>query len=270
MAARLRVYKTEGIILRRKNVGEADSIFTVFSATEGRFDAVARGVRKARSHMRGHLEPLTRSRLMLAQGRSLDVLTQAETVAPYLSLREDLERLATGLYAAELIERFAGEREPAPELYALLSALLEGLDEGMPVDLARWFEVQLLARTGYEVQADHCATCAGPLAQVATLLCPSAGGLVCGGCRNGAGPGRLISVRAVKVLRFARTASLDQFAQLRLGDGLGLELRSALADVIREIVDAETRVGRFLGDIEALPPVSALDEDSVYNDSTSA
>ena len=268
MGARPRVYKTEAIILRRRNIGEADSIFTVFSPNEGKFDAVARGVRKARSHMRGHLEPLTKSRLMLAQGRSLDVLTQAETVAPYTSLREDLDRLATGLYAAELIDRFAGEREAAPDLYALLSAVLEGLDEGLPVDVVRWYEVQLLAHCGYEVQAERCTVCARALEPIPTLLCPSAGGLVCEGCRDGVGPGRLISVRAIKVLRFARSASIDQFAQLRFGYGLGMELRTALADVIRGIVDAETRVGRFLDALDALPSVSALDEGPVYNEGT--
>ena len=218
MATRPRVYKTEGIILRRRNIGEADSVFTIFSPGEGKFDAVDRGVRKARSHMRGHLEPLTRSRLMLAQGRSLDVLTQAETVAPYINLREDLARLATGLYAAELIDRFAGEREPAPELYGLLSAFLDGLDEGMPLVLARWFEVQLLALAGYGIQDECCAACSNPLIPEPTLLCPSAGGLVCAGCRNGVGPGRLISVRAIKVLRFAGAASLDTFSQLQVGE----------------------------------------------------
>jgi DNA repair protein RecO (recombination protein O) len=257
MPSRPRVYKTEGIILRRRNIGEADSIFTVFSPTQGKFDAVAKGVRKARSHMRGHLEPLTRCRLMVAHGRSLDVLTQAETVASCLGIRDDLDRLATGLYAAELIDRFLGEREAAPEPYALLSALLDGLNEGLTVDLARWFEVQLLACTGYEIQAERCAVCSRQLAPEPTLFCPSAGGLACGDCRGGVGPGRLISVRAIKVLRFARSASLDEFAQVHLGDELASELRAALADVVREIVETETRAGRFLGELAALPPTPA-------------
>ena len=253
MSSRSRVYKTEGIILRRRNIGEADSIFTVFSPTEGKFDAVAKGVRKPRSHMRGHLEPLTKCRVMIAHGRSLDVLTQAETVAPYLRVRDDLDRLATGLYAAELVDRFVGEREAVPESYALLSALLEGLDEGLTVEVARWFEVQLLQRSGYEIQAERCAICARQFDPEPTLLCPSAGGLVCARCRGGVGPGRLISVRAMKVLRFARTASLDEFAQLRLDDSLCGELRAGLADMLREILESESRTGRFLGDLAALP-----------------
>src|SRR6185295_3537772 len=67
LAERPRVYNVEGVILRRRNIGEADSIFTVLSPYAGKFDAVARGVRKPRSRMRGHLEPLTRCRLLLAR-----------------------------------------------------------------------------------------------------------------------------------------------------------------------------------------------------------
>ena len=77
MAERPRTYTAEGVILRRRNIGEADSIFTVYSDREGKFDAVARGVRKTRSKMRGHLEPLTRSRFLIAKGRTLDVFAQA-------------------------------------------------------------------------------------------------------------------------------------------------------------------------------------------------
>ena len=54
MTTRPRVFRAEGIVLRRRNIGEADSIFTVLGTDGHRFEAVARGVRKARSRMRGH------------------------------------------------------------------------------------------------------------------------------------------------------------------------------------------------------------------------
>ena len=266
MGNRPRVYKTEAIILRRRNIGEADSILTVFSPREGKFDAVARGVRKARSHMRGHLEPLTRSRVMLAQGRSLDVFTQAETIAPYLLLRSDLERSASALYGAELIDRFVGEREAAEEAFALFSLLLDGLEEGLRIQVLRWFEVQLLAVSGYELQVEACSVCSQRLKAQETLLCPSAGGLVCDSCRAGAGPGRMLSVRAIKVLRFARTATIDQFSGVQCDESLQRELRSALGDVIREVTEAETRAGRFVDVVASLPAASTLDDDAVYNE----
>lgn len=252
MSARGRSYNTEGVILRRRNLGEADSIFTVFSPREGKFDAIAKGVRKPRSHMRGHLEPLTRSQLHLAQGRNLDIFTQAETIAAYRGVRDDLDRLTLALYCCELVERFTVERAPQPRLYDLLTELLEGLDTNAPLTIGRSFELQILAQCGFELQLAACAICGGRLMEQDTLFSASSGGLVCDGCRAKAESGRILSVRAIKVLRFARTASIGQFAGLRLEEGLEAELQRALADSIRLVLDRETNSRRYL-DLLAQP-----------------
>ncbi len=253
MAERPRTYKTEGVVLRRRNIGEADSIFTVFSEDQGKFDAVAKGVRKARSHMRGHLEPLTRSRFLIAQGSSLDVFTQAETITAYRGVREDLDRGAEAIYCAELVDRLTVERQEHRDVYELLLDELDALDAGCPLHVTRLFEVRLLAMLGFELQVDGCATCGSRLAEEDQLLAPAAGGLVCPSCRAGAGAGRRISPRAIKVLRFARDASMERFAGLRVDAGLGRELHLALADVIRAVLEREVNAGRFVEQVARLP-----------------
>lgn len=247
--ARTRSYNTEAIVLRRRNLGEADSIFTVFSPTEGKFDAVAKGVRKAKSRMRGHLEPLTRSKLHVAQGRSLDVFAQAETIAAFIRIRDDLDRLTLALYCCELVDRFTVDRAPQPAIYDLLRQLLEGLDQDAPLTVGRYFELQILALTGYELQVGRCAVCGGRLPEADALFSAASGGLVCENCRASAGTGRIVSVRAIKVLRFAATCTLGQFAGLRLDEELEAELRRALGEAIRTVLDRETNSGRY---VEAL------------------
>ncbi|MEP6870604.1 MAG: DNA repair protein RecO [Anaerolineaceae bacterium] len=253
MGQRPRVYTTEGVILRRRNIGEADTIFTVFSPTEGKFDAVAKGVRKARSHMRGHLEPLTRSKLLLAQGRTLDVFTQAETITGYRALREDLDRCGAAVYCAELVVRFTAERQEHRELYELLVDVLDALDAEAPLHTVRYFELQLLGLMGYEPQLDVCAICARHLPEADVLLSASAGGFVCSDCRAVAGAGRVISVRAIKVLRYARSVRLEAFAALRLHESLAREVQSALAELIRYVLDREPNTGKYLDQVARLP-----------------
>lgn len=254
MAERPRVYKTEGIILRRRNLGEADSIFTVLSAHEGKFDAIAKGVRKTRSRMRGHLEPLTRSRLLLARGRSLDVFTQAETVAPYRAIRDDLERSATAIYCAELADRFTIEHAENPGLYELLLAALDALEGGSPPGaVARYFELHLLSLMGYELQLDACAACRGRLEAVETLLSANAGGLVCERCRAKAGAGRLLGVRAIKVLRYARSVDIGAFCEVRFDPVLAKEMEGAMAEAVNHFLEREPRARRFLEIVAALP-----------------
>ncbi|MBK9546668.1 MAG: DNA repair protein RecO [Dehalococcoidia bacterium] len=257
MSTRPRSYNTEGVILRRRNLGEADSIFTVFSPTEGKFDAIARAVRKPKSRMRGHLEPLTRSQMHLAHGRNLDVFTQAETIAAYLAVRDDLDRLTLAIYCCELVDRFTVDRAAQSELYDLLVDLLEALDAGASPTVARYFELRVLANTGYEIRLSHCAICDGPIAEEDTLFSVASGGLVCGGCRSRGGSGRLISVRAIKAMRFAANATMGQFAGLRLEAELEAELQRVLGEAIRSVLERETNSGRY---VEALavplrPPV---------------
>lgn len=254
MPERPRAYKTEGIILRRRNLGEADSIFTVLSPRQGKFDAIAKGVRKPRSRMRGHLEPLTRSRLLLARGRSLDVFTQAETITPYRAIRDDLERSATALYCAELADRFTIEHADNPGLYELMLAVLEALDLGAPPGpTARYFELQILSLMGYELQLDCCAACRGRLEPVETLLSPSAGGLVCERCRVKAGAGRLLGVRAIKVLRYARNVDIAAFGEVRIDAVLANELEVAMAGVVSHFLEREPRSRHFVEAVAALP-----------------
>jgi DNA repair protein RecO (recombination protein O) len=245
-----RVYRAEALVLRRRNIGEADSIFTFFGPERGRFEAVARGVRKARSRMRGHLEPLTRVEVLVARGRSLDVLTQAGTVHAYRALRENLDHLPRALYCAELLDRFTVEQAEHPGLYELAIATLDAMEQGLGERAARYFEIQLLAYTGFDLQLDGCAVCGNRLPESEVLLSPGAGGFVCHGCRGQAGGGRLLSLRAARVLRFARVATLEGFTAVRLDAGLAREVELAAGDAVRFVLEREPATARYIDEME--------------------
>ena len=77
------IYRDDGIVLRTHKLGEADRIVTVLARKSGRIRAVAKGVRRTKSRFGARLEPFTHVDLLLYTGRSLDVITQAETLRPY-------------------------------------------------------------------------------------------------------------------------------------------------------------------------------------------
>ncbi|MFQ5380628.1 MAG: DNA repair protein RecO [Dehalococcoidia bacterium] len=251
-SGRARLYKTECIVLSRRNIGEADSILTVFSPDHGRFDGIARGVRKARSRMRGHLEPLTRTQVMLAAGRTLDVFTQAEAVAVYRNVREDLDRYAAAVYASELVRRMAPEHESQPWLYAALADLLDLFESGARLTVLLAFETRLLEGTGVGLQVGACAACSAALPAADAFYAPGAGGLLCDSCRRSGEPGRLVSLRAVKVLRHAARSTLSEFAALRMDDTLQREVESVLGDAVRFALDDEPRSSGFLREVRSL------------------
>ena len=73
-----RIYKTEAIVLRQNSLGEADRIVTLYTPSNGKVRAVARGVRRPKSKLSGHLELLNRVKISLARGRNLDIVSEAE------------------------------------------------------------------------------------------------------------------------------------------------------------------------------------------------
>ncbi len=246
MAARPpRSLATEGIVLRRRPSGEADATLVLLTPGEGRLDAVARGVRKPQARLRGHIEPVTRSRFLIARGRGRDVVAQAVTLDAYLRLKTSLQALAAAIYCCELAERLSAVHAPQHELYALLTDTLAALDAGAnPEGSARYFELHLLAVSGYELQVVACAACGADLPEAEAFFAAGAGGILCRGCRADT-PGRLLSVRAQKVLRFARRVTVAEFAALRVPPETAAEVRGALAEALRAVVDVEPRSGTF-------------------------
>ena len=120
MSHRERVYRTEAIVLRRTDFGEADRLLTVFTPGRGKLRLVAKGARKPSSRKSGHVELFSHGQFMVAVGRELDIVTQAETLEPYLALRENLLRTTYGYYIAELADGFAAERDENYPLFALI------------------------------------------------------------------------------------------------------------------------------------------------------
>ena len=163
-----RVYRTEVVVLRRVDLGEADRILTLYTPQYGKLRAVAKGVRRPVSKLGGHLELFTRARVMLARGRNLDVLTAAETTDPFRGLRDEgpeaLERIGVAYYLAELLDRFAEEGIENRAIWDLLVGALRDLSDGVPPELvARGYELHLLILSGYRPELERCVSCDQPL-----------------------------------------------------------------------------------------------------------
>ena len=112
-------FRTEGIIIKRKNYGEADRILTVFTRHQGKVKVLAKGVRKISSRRAPHVELLNLSILNLHQGKML-ILTEAETLNHFSSLKDDLGRSGYAFYVCELIDGLLPEHQQNREAFSLL------------------------------------------------------------------------------------------------------------------------------------------------------
>ncbi|MEZ5097489.1 MAG: DNA repair protein RecO [Nocardioides sp.] len=179
------LYRDEAIVLRTHKLGEADRIITLLTRHHGRVRAVARGVRKTSSRWGSRLEPFTHVDLMIAEGRSLDVITQAETLAPYSQgVADDYERYTAGTAMLETAERLAVEdKEPALQQFLLLVGGLRAMAAGerAPGQVLDSYLLRSMAVAGYAPSFDHCARCGDPGPH--RWLNPAAGGVLCADCR---------------------------------------------------------------------------------------
>lgn len=179
------LYRDEAVVLRTHKLGEADRIITLLTRGNGVVRAVARGVRRTSSRWGSRLEPFTHVDLQLAQGRTLDVITQADALTPFAShLGADYERYTAGTVMLETAERLvAEEREPAVQQFLLLVGGLRAMTSHAhrPAQVLDAFLLRSLAVAGYAPTFDHCARCgtAGPHG----WFSPAAGGALCATCR---------------------------------------------------------------------------------------
>jgi DNA repair protein RecO (recombination protein O) len=254
---RPRVYKTQAIVLRQRKLGEADKIVTLFSPNRGKIDAVAKGVRRTKSRMSGHVEPLTLGSYLIAEGRDLDIITQAETVEAFGALRADLERLSRGLYCAELADRLLPERSEANPAFRLLVETLGRLDCEAEIDLAvRYFEMRLLSELGYRPQLDVCCVCGARLEPVENLWSNPAGGVIGPECGGRFQHTQSLSVNALKILRLLQKTTFGEAARVRVSGDLAAEIEACLGGHVIFVLEREVKSAGF---VETLRRIAARD-----------
>jgi len=212
-----RTYQTEAIIIKKIKLGEADRILTLYTPYLGKIQAVAKGVRRPRSKLAGHLELLTHSLVSLARGRNLDTITGSQTINSFLPLKSDLKLTSYGLYATELVDQFTADHIENHPLFQLLLETMHRLCRGGDNELVlRYFELHLLNEVGYRPQLHQCVSCRQVLEPTTNSFCPSAGGILCPSCSQSQPLTHPVSVNALKVLRLLQSSDYSTVVKLKI------------------------------------------------------
>ncbi len=250
-----RVYSTPAIVLRQRKLGDADKILTLYTARFGKIDAVVKGVRKTKSRMAGHVEPLTQATFLLARGRSLDTVTQAETIESFQAVRDDLDRLSRALYSAELLDKCTELREEHFELYRLLLDTLRRLATRPELDTpVRFYEMALLDTLGYRPELEECVGCRAPLAPVTNFWSAAGGGIVCPSCQRDQTSLRQVSPNALKLLRLLLHGRFGDVARVSIEPALAGELERVMLEHVRWVLDRDVRSAAFIDTVRRRRP----------------
>ncbi len=247
--ARSRTYKTEAVVLKQTSLGEADRILTLFTPDVGKVRAVARGVRRPKSKLSGHLELLNQVKVSLSYGRSLDAINEAQAIRSLRGFRDDLQRISKAIYMAELVDGFTIENFANYELYLLLVNSLAWLESTDNADLLlRYFELHLLETSGYRPELVNCVECCTRLEQGDHLFSGSSGGMLCPECRLASEESLVpVSLNAMKVLRFLqRETSFTNVNEFNVPPHLLAVLERLNRVYIRYLVERDLKSAEFM------------------------
>ena len=250
MTTQPRIHKTEAIVLKHLPLGEADYLVTLYTPNQGRLRAVARGARKIKSRLGGHLEPIMRTSLLVARGQSLDSVQQAEVLEGFRAVREDLDRLSQAIYMAELVDSSTPEGQSNYPIYRLLLETLRSLDGPASPALLPHFQLRLLGHSGFMPELHRCVECETPLEPDRHRFAPGQGGCLCDGCHPVGVTVLPLSLNTLKALRFLqRCERIEDAVKLRLDEDTLTEMRRLMEALLHYVLDREPRGSRFLGQV---------------------
>ena len=264
--SRVRLVATEAIVLRHSNFGEADRILTLMTPQMGKLRVIAKGVRKITSRKAGHVELFTRVKVLLAHGRTFDIVSQAETIEAYRPLREDLLRGSYAHYLSELIDAFAQEGSEDSALYDLLANGLSWVAETRDPALAvRYFEMRLMTITGYRPQLFRCVRTGSAVDldavdsadRLTVAFSPAEGGVLCAAAALQARDAIPLPAGVVRFLRILQTKPFEDISGLDLTPVLHAQAEQLMRRYLNFVLERTLRSTHFLRQLISEAPTNS-------------
>lgn len=246
---RARLYNARGIILRRRDFGEADRVVTVYTYEFGKRSFAARGSRKTTSRIAGQLEPFSLVQLFVARTRGLHIVSQVQAVEIFHFMRANETAITVAGMFAELIDWMTPDDQPISGVFDLLHASLTLLDSDRDPGLVTIaFELGLLRHLGYRPELYRCGVCGNEL-QPGENGFSLETGVVCLNCRSNAPSVLPISLDVLKLLRAIDRGQLTGLLDLKINPLVLTEADSLLAAYIQRITGKESRARQVFRDL---------------------
>ena len=237
---RQRLYRTPAVVLKRMDLGEADRILTLYTRDQGKLRAVAKGVRKTTSRSAGHLELFTLTDVLLAVGRELDVVSQAETIQAFRRVREDVLLTAHAYYLAELTDLLTEDRMESRAVFEVLVNGFRDLGHAPDARLVLIaFQLRLLQALGYRPELRQCVSCRSTIEPGKNQFSALGGGVVCPTCGPRDLSARPVSVAALKLLRYLQQAR--ELPAISVPGAVSREAEALLRDYAEQLVERRLR-----------------------------
>lgn len=219
-------YKYTGIILGKRDIGEADRIYTIYTLEAGKIQARAIGARRLNAKLAGHLETATLSEIFTAKTKGIGKITGAIGENYFYGIKENLKALEKVFFVFSRLNRIISEQEKDEKIFYLLKDYLEvmekisvGEEKEEKMDVISFgFLFKFLEETGYKLETGKCVDCGKRLRPEGNFFSAEKGGVVCGACENIKEKRIGISGEAIKLLRIFSKNKLESLIKIRVSE----------------------------------------------------
>jgi DNA repair protein RecO (recombination protein O) len=217
-------YRTECIVLEKKDSMEADRIFSVFTKDFGKINLYAKAIRKINSKLKSGVEVFYHSEIEFIQGKNRKTLTDASVIKTHSFLQSRKENIEIMGMIFELLDNFVKGQEKDEKTFELIMQTLGGLKEGEIKEkiLAYYYFLwNFLSLQGYHFEVENCVSCKKDLEPECVYLSCNNGGTVCASCAPKYGKTcRRTDKDAVKILRLILNKDWQTVSKLKINEPL--------------------------------------------------
>ena len=202
-------YKYTGIILNKRDVGETDRIYTIFTLEGGKIRSVAKSVRKPQAKLAASLENITLADITIVRTRGLGKITGSIVENNFSNLKREVDAIGETFLSMSIFDKLVDYENPDGAVFELLKNYLEVVDiyaeensAEKQVLLRLGFTVKLLDFLGYALEVSQCVSCGEKISENFIYFNSQAGGVLCQNCwqenKNGTLP---VRANAIKMMR---------------------------------------------------------------------
>ena len=233
-------YKYTGIVLNKKDIGEADRIYTIYTFEAGKIRVLGKGVRKPNAKLAGNLESITQAEIFIAKNRGMGKITGSIAINNFPNIKTNLDLLNQVFYVFKILLKLLTEEEKDEKFFILLEKYLNIL-EADPYDekktdiLTAGFLFKILGEMGYRMEVERCVYCEKKLLPENNYFSVARGGILCKQCHRFEPKKIPVSNESIKLIRIFLQNRLENLSKVQVSQKEANQLKIILNSTLNWI-----------------------------------
>ena len=260
------LYTTDAIVLRNRDLKEADKIIVLYTQKYGKIQAVAKGLRKVKSKLASSLEMFNLNEVMLymKENRNLATITGCVLKKSLYNLRQDIIKMSSASLVVELTDKLTKENQPSSRVFRLLNKVLSMMQDEDAKNLTSFFIVHLFSSLGYKLHLRSCVSCNSinfisphnnSAGFVSARFSSHEGGILCPQCYSRDYNAVAISKDCIILLNKLQVTHISKLKYLSISERTHKELRKILDFYLYSHLHRKLNSREFIEKLEYQCPV---------------